>query len=196
MTKSIKIFTLSVIIISIAYSKNNPYLGFKKYMDQNINSIFHISYHQNQYNESLVYEGLLLFKSYENYIFDNNFMRIIYDNKYIKTIYKKNKQIIYDEIIDGEVSLFDFLFSKEKLDVSHVKSSNPDTSIINFTLEALDIKGSLKVHNLSGEPKQLSLFNVDSSHISIVEIKKIEDKDDFIFKAIDTTLYELIDLRE
>ena len=196
MIKSITIFILNVLIISIVCSKNNPYLGFKKYMDQNINSIFHISYHQNQYNESLVYEGILLFKSYEKYIFDNNFMRIIYDDKYIKTIYKKNKQIIYDEIIDGEVSLFDFLFSKEKLDVSHFNSSNPDTSIINFTLEALDIKGFLKVHNLSGEPKQLSLFNVDSSHISIVEIKKIEDKDDFILKAIDTTLYELIDLRE
>ena len=196
MIKSIKFFILSVLIISIASSKNNPYLGFKKYMDQNINSTFHISYHQNQYNESLVYEGILLFKSYEKYIFDNNFMRIIYGDKYIKTIYKKNKQIIYDEIIDGEVSLFDFLFSKEKLDVSDFNSSNPDTSIINFTLEALDIKGFLKVHNLSGEPKQLSLFNVDSSHISIVEIKKIEDKDDFILKAIDTTLYELIDLRE
>ena len=196
MIKLVRIFILNVLIISLVFSKNDPYSSFKKYMDQNIGSIFYISYHQNQYNESLVYDGIICFKSYKKYIFDNKLMRIFYDNKYIKTINKQNKQIIYDETIAGEVSLFDLLFSKDKLDVSLVNSSNPNISIINFTLEALDIKVILKVRNLSGEPKQLSFFNVDSSLMSFVEIKKIENKDDFTLKAIDTTSYELIDLRE
>ncbi|MBT6018553.1 hypothetical protein HOG81_04990, partial [bacterium] len=58
------------------------------------------------------------------------------------------------------------------------------------------IRGVLKTDNLSGEPKQLSLFNVDSSLMSVVKINRVESKVDFNLKAIDTTSYELIDLRE
>ena len=196
MIKSIRIVLLKVLIFSLAFSKNDPYLNFKKYMDQNMGSIFNINFYQSQYNERLVSEGVICFKSYKKYIFDNNMTRIIYNNKYIKTINKQNKQIIYDEIIEGEVSLFDLLFSNKRLDVSLGASLNPDISIINFKLKSLDIRGVLKTDNLSGEPKQLSLFNVDSSLVSVVEINRIESKVDFNLKAIDTTSYELIDLRE
>jgi hypothetical protein len=165
-------------------------------MDQNMGSIFNINFYQSQYNERLVFEGVICFKSYKKYIFDNKITRIIYNNKYIKTINKQNKQIIYDEIIEGELSLFDLLFSNKRLDVSLGASLNPDISIINFKLKSLDIRGVLKTDNLSGEPKQLSLFNVDSSLVSVVEINRIESKVDFNLKAIDTTSYELIDLRE
>ena len=196
MIKSIRIVLLKVIIFSLAFSKNDPYSNFKKYMDQNMGSIFNINFYQSQYNERLVSEGVICFKSYKNYIFDNKITRIIYNNKYIKTINKQNKQIIYDEIIEGELSLFDLLFSNKRLDVSLGASLNPDISIINFKLKSLDIRGVLKTDNLSGEPKQLSLFNVDSSLVSVVEINRIESKVDFNLKAIDTTSYELIDLRE
>ena len=196
MIKSIRIVLLKVLIFSLAFSKNDPYLNFKKYMDQNMGSIFNINFYQSQYNERLVSEGVICFKSYKKYIFDNNITRIIYNNKYIKTINKQNKQIIYDEIIEGELSLFDLLFSNKRLDVSLGASLNPDISIINFKLKSLDIRGVLKTDNLSGEPKQLSLFNVDSSLVSVVEINRIESKVDFNLKAIDTTSYELIDLRE
>jgi hypothetical protein len=196
MIKSIRIVLLKVLIFSLAFSKNDPYLNFKKYMDQNMGSIFNINFYQSQYNERLVFEGVICFKSYKKYIFDNKITRIIYNNKYIKTINKQNKQIIYDEIIEGELSLFDLLFSNKRLDVSLGASLNPDISIINFKLKSLDIRGVLKTDNLSGEPKQLSLFNVDSSLVSVVEINRIESKVDFNLKAIDTTSYELIDLRE
>ena len=196
MIKSIRIVLLKVLIFSLAFSKNDPYLNFKKYMDQNMGSIFNINFYQSQYNERLVSEGIICFESHKKYIFDNNITRIIYNNKYIKTINKQNKQIIYDEIIEGEVSLFDLLFSNKRLDVSLGASLNPDISIINFKLKSLDIRGVLKTDNLSGEPKQLSLFNVDSSLVSVVEINRIESKVDFNLKAIDTTSYELIDLRE
>ena len=196
MIKSIRIVLLKVLIFSLAFSKNDPYLNFKKYMDQNMGSIFNINFYQSQYNERLVFEGVICFKSYKKYIFDNKITRIIYNNKYIKTINKQNKQIIYDEIIEGEVSLFDLLFSNKRLDVSLGASLDPDISIINFKLKSLDIRGVLKTDNLSGEPKQLSLFNVDSSLLSVVEINRVESKVDFNLSAIDTTSYELIDLRE
>ena len=63
-------------------------------MDDNLGSIFNIIYHQNQYNESLVSDGIICFESYKKYIFDNSIIRIIYDNTYIKTINKQNKQRI------------------------------------------------------------------------------------------------------
>jgi hypothetical protein len=178
------------------FSKNDAYSNFRKYMDENLGSVFNISYHQNQYNESLVSDGIICFESYKKYIFDNSIIRIIYDNTYIKTINKQNKQIIYDNLIEGEISLFDLLFSKNRLDVLSLVSSDPENSIIKFTLESLDIMGVLNINNISGEPNQLSLFNADSSLMSFVHIKKIEDKDDFILKAIDTSFFELIDLRE
>ena len=178
------------------FSKNDAYSNFRKYMDENLGSVFNISYHQNQYNESLVSDGIICFESYKKYIFDNSIIRIIYDNTYIKTINKQNKQIIYDNLIEGEISLFDLLFSKNRLDVLSLVSSDPENSIIKFTLESLDIVGVLKINNMSGEPNQLSLFNADSSLMSFVHIKKVEDKGDFILKAIDTSFFELIDLRE
>ena len=196
MISSIRILILKTLIISLVFSKNDAYSNFKKYMDENLGSVFIVNYQQNQYDESLVSEGIICFKSYKKYIFDNSRIRIIYDNTYIKTINKQNKQIIYDNIIEGEISLFDLLFSKNRLDVLSLASSDPDNSIIKFTLESLDIMGVLKINNISGEPNQLSLFNADSTLMSFVQIKKVENKDDFILKAIDTSFFELIDLRE
>ena len=196
MISSIRILILKTLIISLVFSKNDAYSNFKKYMDENLGSVFIVNYQQNQYDESLVSEGIICFESYKKYIFDNSRIRIIYDNTYIKTINKQNKQIIYDNIIEGEISLFDLLFSKNRLDVLSLASSDPDNSIIKFTLESLDIMGVLKINNISGEPNQLSLFNADSTLMSFVQIKKVENKDDFILKAIDTSFFELIDLRE
>ena len=196
MISSIRILILKTLIISLVFSKNDAYSNFKKYMDENLGSVFIVNYQQNQYDESLVSEGIICFESYKKYIFDNSRIRIIYDNTYIKTINKQNKQIIYDNLIEGEISLFDLLFSKDRLDVLSLASSDPDNSIIKFTLESLDIMGVLKVNNISGEPNQLSLFNADSTLMSFVQIKKVENKDDLILKAIDTSFFELIDLRE
>lgn len=196
MINLIRILILKSLIISLVFSKNDAYSNFRKYMDENLGSVFNINYHQNQYNESLVSDGIICFESYKKYIFDNSIIRIIYDNTYIKTINKQNKQIIYDNLIEGEISLFDLLFSKNRLDVLSLVSSDPENSIIKFTLESLDIMGVLKINNMSGEPNQLSLFNADSSLMSFVHIKKVEDKGDFILKAIDTSFFELIDLRE
>ena len=196
MINLIRILILKSLIISLVFSKNDAYSNFRKYMDENLGSVFNVSYHQNQYNESLVSDGIICFESYKKYIFDNSIIRIIYDNTYIKTINKQNKQIIYDNLIEGEISLFDLLFSKNRLDVLSLASSDPENSIIKFTLESLDIMGVLKINDISGEPKQLSFFNADSSLMSFVQIKKVEDKGDFILKAIDTSFFELIDLRE
>jgi len=196
MINSFRILILKLLIISLVFSKNDAYSKFRKYMDDNLGSIFNIIYHQNQYNESLVSDGIICFESHKKYIFDNSIIRIIYNNTYIKTINKQNKQIIYDNLIEGEISLFHLLFSKNRLDVLSLVSSDPENSIIKFTLESLDIMGVLNINNISGEPNQLSLFNADSSLMSFVHIKKIEDKDDFILKAIDTSFFELIDLRE
>ena len=196
MINLIRILILKSLIISLVFSKNDAYSNFRKYMDENLGSVFNVNYHQNQYNESLVSDGIICFESYKKYIFDNSIIRIIYDNTYIKTINKQNKQIIYDNLIEGEISLFDLLFSKNRLDVLSLVSSDPENSIIKFTLESLDIMGVLKINNMSGEPNQLSLFNADSSLMSFVHIKKVEDKGDFILKAIDTSFFELIDLRE
>ena len=196
MINSIRILILKSLTISLLFSNNDAYSNFKKYMDENLGSVFNVNYQQNQYNESLVSEGIICFESYKKYIFDNSIIRIIYDNTYIKTINKQNKQIIYDNLIEGEISLFDLLFSKDRLDVLSLASSDPDNSNIKFTLESLDIMGVLKINNISGEPKQLSFFNADSSLMSFVQIKKVEDKGDFILKAIDTSFFELIDLRE
>ena len=196
MINSIRILILKSLTISLLFSNNDAYSNFKKYMDENLGSVFNVNYQQNQYNESLVSDGIICFESYKKYIFDNSIIRIIYDNTYIKTINKQNKQIIYDNLIEGEISLFDLLFSKDRLDVLSLASSDPDNSNIKFTLESLDIMGVLKINNISGEPNQLSLFNADSTLMSFVQIEKVENKDDFILKAIDTSFFELIDLRE
>ena len=196
MINLIRILILKSLIISLVFSKNDAYSNFRKYMDENLGSVFNVNYHQNQYNESLVSDGIICFESYKKYIFDNSIIRIIYDNTYIKTINKQNKQIIYDNLIEGEISLFDLLFSKNRLDVLSLVSSDPENSIIKFALKSLDIMGVLQINNISGEPNQLSLFNADSSLMSFVHIKKVEDKGDFILKAIDTSFFELIDLRE
>ena len=81
-------------------------------MDDNLGSIFNIIYHQNQYNESLVSDGIICFESHKKYIFDNSIIRIIYNNTYIKTINKQNKQIIYDNLIEGEISYLICYFQK------------------------------------------------------------------------------------
>ena len=85
-------------------------------MENNLGTVFKVKYGHSQFGENVSEQGLIFFKSYKNFIFDNIDQRIVYSEDFIKTINKKNKQIIYDEPIENELTIFDFLFSGNYLD--------------------------------------------------------------------------------
>jgi hypothetical protein len=197
MINILSFFLLFLNIINSNVALNNHiYKKFKNYMNKNLGSVFKVNYGSSQYGSSMVEKGEILFESYDNFIFDNSEQRIVFRKNFIKTINKKNKQIIYDEPLVDELTIFDFLFSKNHIDHFNEIVSDSIYSTFNFELELFNYLGSLKVRNTTGEPKMLTLKSNDSSTTSYIIFENISQQQKFSEVFSDTLDFELIDFRE
>jgi len=196
MIKNIRLFILLLIISSNFILSNSVYKNFKTFMEKNVGSVFKVKYGHSQFEESISEEGEIFFLSHDNFIFDNIEQRIFYSKKFIKTINKKNKQIIYDEPLDDELTIFDYIFSGNYVNQFNEIISDSIYSTFNFNLKSYDYIGSLKVHNSSGQPKKLSLKSDNSDSMIYIIFESIIGEKSFKIKSLDTQGYDNIDFRE
>ena len=134
-------------------------------MKKNVGSVFKVEYGHRQFGKSILEEGEIFFESYNNFIFDNSEQRIIHTKNIIKTINKKNKQIIYDKPLSEQLTIFDFIFTDNYINQFNEIHSDSIYSTFYFDLSSYGYNYSLKVHNISGKPKRLSLISENSDSI-------------------------------
>lgn len=196
MINKIRFSVLSSIIYSNLIFSNPVYTNFKKYMENSIGSFFRVEYGHSQFGESISEKGEIYFKSHDNIIFDNTDQRIFYTKNFIKTINKKNKQIIYDEPLVDELTIFDFIFSGNYANQFNEILSDSIYSTFNFDLESFGYTGSLKVHNISGQPKKISIKGYNSDSIIYIIFESTLEIQSFKTDTLDTLGYDFIDFRE
>ena len=182
------------ISINVLFSQDIAYKNFQTYVQSSNGSIFNIEYQQNYLREKIESSGK--FYSQNNmYIFDNEIQCIKYENGVIETINKINKQIIYDAVNERDVTIFDILIGKD--DNIQINNSIIEKNGIKipFTINELDIKGSIFTSHTNGAPKSIVFMQGRDLKVEI-KINNVEL--DSIFKPpkYDISNFEVINLIE
>ena len=182
------------ISINVLFSQDIAYKNFQTYVQSSNGSIFNIEYQQNYLREKIESSGK--FYSQNNmYIFDNEIQCIKYENGVIETINKINKQIIYDAVNERDVTIFDILIGKD--DNIQINNSIIEKNGIKipFTINELDIKGSIFTSHTNGAPKSIVFMQGQDLKVEI-KINNVEL--DSIFKPpkYDISNFEVINLIE
>ena len=182
------------ISINVLFSQDIAYKNFQTYVQSSNGSIFNIEYQQNYLREKIESSGKFYSKN-NMYIFDNEIQCIKYENGVIKTINKINKQIIYDAVNERDVTIFDILIGKD--DNIQINNSIIEKNGIKipFTINELDIKGSIFTSHTNGAPKSIVFMQGRDLKVEI-KINNVEL--DSIFKPpkYDISNFEVINLIE
>ncbi|MFQ6612820.1 MAG: hypothetical protein ACE5D2_06925 [Fidelibacterota bacterium] len=149
---------------------------------------------QKQFDQSSVERGNFEIVDSGRYIFDSKEESILVDGKMIQTWNKRTRQLIIDEIVEGEFSLFDLL--KGDFDQYLFTEEDQKDGKLDFSIPEIGISGSLFVDNPTGIPEKIIVRNGpdQSLEIEINSLKTIEAPG--LFSSFNPQPLEVIDLRE
>ena len=188
-----KIDLIYLVLFTKLYS--NPYQNFLSFL-QNINDTkVEIVFNQFQYGEYFSTKGDLYIFSKDFYCYDDSEKQILINKDTVTSINKTIKQVIYDERVDDNFSIFDLLTGANlNIEIDSIRNEK-GMDIINIRILDLNLKGELYVDSVVGKPHEITLKNSSQNEFNI----KIGDMIYFqrdSFPKIDLKYYEVIDFRE
>ena len=180
---------------SIAYSEQNSFENFQKYMSQEKGRVFAINLDHRNFGKNFTASGNLWFFNSKDYVFDSQSERISNKNNTITTINKLTKQVIYDKNFENNLDIFNILSNANN--GIQVRNSLKEKELIriNFVLVDWDVEGSIWTNQNTGEPKKISI-NISSDEIVDLEINSSKIISAVSLPYIDISEYEIIDLRD
>ena len=184
-----RIFFLLTIIISNSYSNNLD--NFFKMLEQHSVLKLNISITQDQFEKKYKSNGDFFILGSNEYFFDSSELKISLNHKNLVTKNYLNRQIVYSELDEGELNLFDVLSgNKNYIEFTDYVS---DKNRYNFNIPSIGFKGFFLFEPKSGNLKLISLSN-DFKHSMLININKIELLNTYDPKIEDED-FEVIDLR-
>ena len=180
---------------SIAYSEQNSFENFQKYMSQEKGRVFAINLDHRNFGKNFTASGNLWFFNSKDYVFDSQSERISNKNNTITTINKLTKQVIYDKNFQNNLDIFNVLSNANN--GIQVRNSLKEKELIriNFVLVDWDVEGSIWTNQNTGEPKKISI-NISNDEIVDLEINSSKIISAVSLPYIDISGYEIIDLRD
>jgi len=183
------------IFLTKIFSSQNYYENFISYIHENNKIKLEINLIQIQYDEYFETDGIFYYYNQNYYVYDMLGQRIIYNDNEIKTINKLDKQIIYENSILNEFTIFDLISGKN----DHINILESiilqDKIKMLFKIEDWLIKGSITTNILSGAPKEIELIS-DKDVKTIIKVLSQERIKNIDLETIDTDSFQIIDLRE
>lgn len=188
-----KIDLIYLVLFTKLYS--NPYQNFLNFL-QNINDTkVEIVFNQFQYGEYFSTKGDLYIFSKDFYCYEDSEKQILINKDTVTSINKIIKQVIYDERVDDNFSIFDLLTGANlNIEIDSIRNEE-GVDIINIRILDLNLKGELYVDSVVGKPREINLKNSSQNEFSIKIGDMIHFKRDS-FPKIDLKFYEVIDFRE
>jgi len=176
-------------------AQSGPYQQFLDYMNEKGGRIFEIEYYQEQFGKQFEFNGTFFYFGKKHYTFDGLDQRITFNNGEITTINKLEKQVVYDQTISGEITIFDILTGTNESLQTGEPLLEKNGFRIPFTLLDWEIHGTIRTIPDNGKPKEIILKTGDDSEIwiKIISLDSTKERD---VATIDLTEYEAIDLRE
>ena len=190
-----KMMVLAVLFINSAFGFSDPYQTFLKFINESGSLKMSLEFYQIQYGDHFDTAGDFYYFRDQYYFFDDAVQRIIFQDDEISTISKINKQIILDNIIPGEVTIFDILSGKNEFIVPRDAILEKGYYKIPFTIPSWELSGMIRVLPISGRPLEIKLSSGPDQETRI-KINSVEPWDSNSIPEIDLTDFEKIDLRE
>jgi len=190
-----KMMVLAVLFINSAFGFSDPYQTFLKFINESGSLKMSLEFYQIQYGDHFDTAGDFYYLRDQYYFFDDAVQRIIFQDDEISTISKINKQIILDNIIPGEVTIFDILSGENEFIVPRDAILEKGYYKIPFTIPSWELSGMIRVLPTSGRPLEIKLSSGPDQETRII-INSAEPWDSNSIPEIDLTDFEKIDLRE
>jgi len=190
-----KMMVLAVLFINSAFGFSDPYQTFLKFINISGSLKMSLEFYQIQYGDHFDTAGDFYYLRDQYYFFDDAVQRIIFQDDEISTISKINKQIILDNIIPGEVTIFDILSGENEFIVPRDAILEKGYYKIPFTIPSWELSGMIRVLPTSGRPLEIKLSSGPDQETRII-INSAEPWDSNSIPEIDLTDFEKIDLRE
>ena len=190
-----KMMVLAVLFINSAFGFSDPYQTFLKFINESGSLKMSLEFYQIQYGDHFDTAGDFYYLRDQYYFFDDAAQRIIFQDGEISTISKINKQIILDNIIPGEVTIFDILSGENEFIVPRDAILEKGYYKIPFTIPSWELSGMIRVLPTSGRPLEIKLSSGPDQETRII-INSAEPWDSNSIPEIDLTDFEKIDLRE
>ena len=92
----------------------------------------------------------------DNYIIDSPNETVFVSEGIIKTLNKVNNQLIIDQLIEGDITIFDLLTGDFKDVLFVTPYQKGETIIVNFNIEMMGYSGFIKT-KVNGEPLELKV---------------------------------------
>lgn len=156
-----------------------------------------IEIRQQQFENISVDTGTVELVGPGQYLFDSRMETVHVNGTLIKTWNKKTEQLIIDETIAGEFSLFHLLSGNmEGVIFTELKHHNKKYATLFFDVPQIGISGKVNLDPESGRPFDLELiYGPDQSiKISVLRLKSLRKNN--LYSSFNPLVKEVIDLRE
>ena len=151
--------------------------------------------HQDQYENEWIETANLEIVNDHQFIFQSPHQVLKIDGKVIYTFNLKSKQVVIDQILPDEFSIIDLLRGNfEEIKVKKIEN-NSDSILLEFTINEMNISGSIMIQTESFIPEKLVLYYDENNQINVTINSYNKLSSNKIYDEFNISEWEVIDLR-
>ena len=151
--------------------------------------------HQDQYGNEWIETANFEIVNERQFIFQSSHQVLKVDGQVIYTFNPESKQVVVDQILPDEFSIIDLLRGNfEEIKVKKIEN-NSDSILLEFTINEMNISGSIMIQTESFIPEKLVLYYDENNQINVTINSYNELSANKIYDEFNLSEWEVIDLR-
>ena len=151
--------------------------------------------HQDQYGNEWIETANFEIVNERQFIFQSSHQVLKVDGQVIYTFNPESKQVVVDQILPDEFSIIDLLRGNfEEITVKKIEN-NSDSILLEFTINEMNISGSIMIQTKSFIPEKLVLYYDENNQINVTINSFNELSANKIYDEFNISEWEVIDLR-
>ncbi len=157
--------------------------------------IMSLEIHQDQYGNEWIETANFEIVNERQFIFQSSHQVLKVDGQVIYTFNPESKQVVVDQILPDEFSIIDLLRGNfEEITVKKIEN-NSDSILLEFTINEMNISGSIMIQTESFIPEKLVLYYDENNQINVTINSFNELSANKIYDEFNISEWEVIDLR-
>ena len=158
--------------------------------------IMSLEIHQDQYGNEWIETANFEIVNERQFIFQSSYQVLKVDGQVIYTFNPESKQVVVDQILPDEFSIIDLLRGNfEEITVKKIEN-NSDSILLEFTINEMNISGSIMIQTESFIPEKLVLYYDENNQINVTINSFNELSANKIYDEFNISEWEVIDLRD
>ena len=158
--------------------------------------IMSLEIHQDQYGNEWIETANFEIVNERQFIFQSPQQVLKVDGQVIYTFNPESKQVVVDQILPDEFSIIDLLRGNfEEITVKKIEN-NSDSILLEFTINEMNISGSIMIQTESFIPEKLVLYYDENNQINVTINSFNELSANKIYDEFNISEWEVIDLRD